>query len=242
MGSLFAQEEKNTTIKVNKDFELIRLNESFYVHTTWFDFPGFGRYPSNGLIFIKNGKALLIDTPATNDQTKQLDNYLKNSMNTEITEVIVCHYHVDCMGGLKYLQGLGIPSVSCDLTKKKCIEHGLPIPSKTFSNKMTFDFEGEEVVCQYFGGGHTIDNIVVFFSGKKVLFGGCLIKSKKSTGLGSIKDAVVKDWDNTVKKIMDEYDDIDIVVPGHGIHGNRELLTHTIDLVNKHKKQINQKK
>ena len=235
MWSIFAEREKNTKIRVNKDIELTRLKESFYVHTSWYKFPGVGRYPSNGLVFIKNGKALLIDTPVRNSQTKQLYNYLKVSMNVEITKVIVGHYHSDCLGGLKYLQTLGIPSISCDLTKEKCIEHGLSIPTETFHNKMILDFEGQEVICQYFGGGHTNDNIVVFFPDKKVLFGGCLIKSKKSTGLGNTKEAVLKDWDITVKRIMDEYKDIDIVVPGHGAHGNRELLIHTFDLVKKHK-------
>jgi len=56
------------------------------------------------LIFIKNGKALLIDTLVSNDQTNQMHNFLKESMNVEITKVIVGHYHDDCMGGLEYVQ------------------------------------------------------------------------------------------------------------------------------------------
>ena len=59
-------------VRVNSNIELIKINENFYVHTSWFDFPGFGRFPSNGLIFVKNGKALLIDTPNTNEQTQIL--------------------------------------------------------------------------------------------------------------------------------------------------------------------------
>ncbi len=234
MWSLFAQGEENTTIRVNSDIELTRLDDSFYVHITWFNSPEFGRYPSNGLIFIKNNKALLIDTPVTIGQTKQLFLFLKGSMNVEITKVIVSHYHDDCLGGLKYLHTQGVSSISCNLTKQKCIELGLPIPTNVFTNKMELDFEGQEVICQYFGGGHTIDNIVIFFPDVKLLFGGCLIKSKNSTGLGNTKHAVIKDWGSTVQKIMIEYEDVDIVVPGHGSHGNVELLIHTINLVKKH--------
>lgn len=54
----FSQDIAN--IKVNSEIELYKINDKFYIHTTWFDFPGFGRYPSNGLVLLKNGKALLI--------------------------------------------------------------------------------------------------------------------------------------------------------------------------------------
>lgn len=236
-GFLYAGNKSGPVIKITRDIELIKLTESFYIHTTWFDFPGFGRYPSNGLIFIKNKKALLIDTPVENRQTELLYKFLRDSLDAEIMEVIVGHYHDDCLGGLGYLQNLGIPSVSGDLTKKKCKELKLPIPSKSFTNKMEFKFEDEQVICQYFGGGHTEDNIVVFFPDKKVLFGGCLIKSIESTSLGNTKDAVIEEWDSTVRKIINEYKHIDFVVPGHGAHGGDSLLTHTIALVDKHEKK-----
>ncbi len=225
----------NKTISVNEDIDLIQLSDELYVHTTWYDFPGIGRYPSNGLIFIKNGKALLIDTPVTNSQTKQLYGYLKTRLNVEIIKTIVTHYHHDCLGGLKYLQGLRIPSIASEKTKTKCIENNLPVPSEIFIDKMAFEFEGENVVCQYFGGGHTIDNIVVFFPDKGVLFGGCLIKSNRSTDLGNTKDAIIEEWGSTIEKIMSEYEDIDVVVPGHGTYGKIELLSHTMKLVNQNK-------
>ena len=234
-GVLLAQGERDSTIIVNEDIKLIRIKNSFYIHTSWFNFPGFGRYPSNGLIFIKNGKALLIDTPVSNDQTKRLHNFLKESMKLEITKVIVGHFHDDCLGGLEYLQKQGIPSISSELTKVKCKELGLPIPSLTFKNKMIIDFEGQQVICQYFGGGHTVDNIVVYFPKDHVLFGGCLIRSKNSKGLGNRKDAVIDQWGATIERIKSEYNDIDYIIPGHGHYGDKGLLRHTINLVEKHK-------
>ena len=112
-GVLLAQGEKDSTIIVSEDIRLIQIKDSFYIHTSWFNFPGFGRYPSNGLIFINNGKALLIDTPASIDQTNQMHDFLKKSMKVEISKVIVGHYHDDCIGCLEYLQKQGIPSISC---------------------------------------------------------------------------------------------------------------------------------
>lgn len=65
------------------------------------------------------------------------------------------------MSGLVVVSAqLNVESISGDKTKAICVSQSLPIPHVTFSDSMEFKFEGEEVQCRYFGGGHTIDNIV----------------------------------------------------------------------------------
>lgn len=64
-----------------------------------------------------------------------------------------------------------------------------------------------------------------------------MIKSRESKNLGNIKDANIDEWDNTVEKILNEYKHIDFVIPGHRNYRNSDLLYHTIDLVEKHKKR-----
>lgn len=223
--------------KINDEIELIHVKDSIYIHKTWFDFPGFGKFPSNGLVFIKNGKALLIDTPVTNDQTKILYEYLKNKMGAKISEVIVCHSHEDCLGGLDFLHSKEISSISCNLTKNKCEELKRSIPIHSFSETMISSFEGEGLILDHPGGGHTEDNIVVYFAKSKVLFGGCLVKENDSENLGNIKEAVTEEWDLTVQKVLDRYSDVEVIIPGHGEHGGKELLTHTIELVKNFKEK-----
>ena len=224
-------------IRVNSDIELHKIDNEFYVHTTWFDFPGFGRYPSNGLCLVKNGRVLLIDTPVTNSQTEVLYNHLRNSLRATITKVIVGHSHEDCMGGLSFLHKMAVESICGEQTRQICEAGKLPVPHQAFSDTLEFEFEGEQVICRYFGAGHTVDNIVVYFPASKILFGGCLIKSLSSDGLGNIQESVIKDWDLTVTKIKEAYPEIKIVIPGHGGLGDMSLLTHTIDLVNTYKKR-----
>ena len=221
-------------ITVTPDIELVRLDENFYIHTTWFQLPEFGRFPSNGLVFIKNSRALLIDTPNTNEQTETLYRFLHDSLHAEITNVIVGHSHSDCMGGLEFLHEQGVESISGDLTHQICISENLPVPKKSFSYSLVFDFDNEKIECRYFGGGHTIDNIVVFFPDSKILFGGCLIRSLNSTGLGNTAEAVLDEWDKTVMKIESTFPTIRLVVPGHGQFGDSRLLDHTIELVRQH--------
>ena len=226
---LKAQTERN--IFINDDIQLTHIIDSVYAHVTWEESETFGRFPSNGLILIKNGQAIMIDTPFDNEKTKRLTDFLEDSMGVEVKKLIIGHFHDDCLGGLEYIQSKGIESIANRLTIDKCKELELPIPLTSFTDSLVFDFQGELVVCRYFGGGHTIDNITVWFPSKKILFGGCLIKSINSRGLGNLSDAVVKEWDVTVKKIINQYPDTEIVIPGHGAIGNSSLLTHTIELV-----------
>ena len=76
--SLSAQDAKN--IIIDQDIKLIHLQDSIFVHETWHYLENFGRFPSNGLIVIKNGQALMIDTPMDNDKTEKLTRYLKDSL------------------------------------------------------------------------------------------------------------------------------------------------------------------
>lgn len=219
------------TIDIDQDIQLVPIGPSIYIHRTYEDQEPFGRFPSNGLIYIKNQKAILIDTPWDNEKTEKIVTYVKDTLGADIIALIIGHYHKDCLGGLEYIQSLGIESIASELTKKQCLSHDLPLPSTTFSDSYAFDFEGEEILCRYFGPGHTADNITVWIPSRRILFGGCLIRSMSTSNLGFTEEAVLGEWDKTVGKILAAYANIHIVVPGHGAHGGAELLTHTMELV-----------
>lgn len=237
IGFFSSKAQTNEEIVIDNDIQLIHLQDSIFVHVTWHQLDNFGRFPSNGMIVIRNGQALMIDTPMDNDKTERLTKYLKNSMSVDLKKLIIGHFHDDCMGGLGYLQSIGIESIANSMTIEKCKEIGLPIPSTSFTDSLTFNFSGEQIVCRYFGAGHSFDNITVWIPCKKILFGGCLIRSINSKGLGNLSDAVVNEWDMTVEKVMKEYPEVKTVIPGHGDFGGTELLTHTVQLINIHKEK-----
>lgn len=66
------------------------------------------------------------------------------------------------------------------------------------------------------GAGHTRDNVVVWLKQRRVLFGGCFLKSVTSPDLGNITDAVVPAWAGSVTRARQRYSEARIVVPGHG--------------------------
>jgi metallo-beta-lactamase class B len=228
-------ERAPSVINIDEDIQLLQLKDSVFMHITWHHAEGYGRFASNGLVIIRNGKAILVDTPIDQPKTARLVNYLEETMKVKTEKLIPGHFHDDCIGGMPYLHGLGVVSVANVLTAEKCLSLGLPVPQMPFSESFTFDHYGETIVCRYFGGGHTEDNIVVWLPEKQILFGGCLVKSTDSKGLGNIADAVVDEWDSTIRKILEAFPDIRWVIPGHGDAGGKELLYHTIELVEAYK-------
>lgn len=97
---------------------------------------------------------------------------------------------------------------------------------------------GEETVEVYFPGeSHSMDNVVVYFHDRKILFGGCMVKSLESKGPGFTGDANMEEWPKSVKKVLERYKDTRIVVPGHGNWGDKNLLKHTIGILENYNKE-----
>ncbi len=223
-------------IQINPDIDLIPVGDSVYVHTTWETSEQWGRFSSNGMIIIKSGKAVMIDTPFDNTKTEIIYNYLQDSLDVKIEIHIAGHFHDDCIGGLEFLHYKGVKSIASNLTIAKCEEDSLEVPDIGFDSAYDLNFYGKKLECRFFGGGHSFDNIVVYLPNDQILFGGCLIKSANSRSLGNLSDAVVDEWDSTVEKVLSACPDVKIVVPGHGRLGGSELLEHTVELVKTYKK------
>lgn len=231
----FAQ--KQETLTINKDILLIPLSENVYIHQSWEDHPFYGRFPSNGMIIIKENEAVLIDTPFDEAKTIQLCTYIKDSMNVDIRQFIAGHYHEDCIGGINYLHEQQIPSLGNEMTRMKCHELGIIGPQHDFRKADTLVFHQDSIICYYPGPGHTFDNIVVYYPSQKIMFGGCIVKSARSSSLGNITDANTEEWDKSLENIKAAFPEAQVIVPGHGRYGGIELLGRSIRLVRTHQKK-----
>ncbi len=215
---------------ISNDLEILKLTENAFLHISYMENPSFGRFPCNGLIYINDNEAVILDTPPDSAITLQLLNWFSETYPAvRIKGVIVNHFHDDCLGGLNEFHKLGIKSYSYELTPKLAEKINLPIPQNTFKDKLELEIGNEKIICGYFGEAHTKDNIVVWILGEEILFGGCMVKSLNSSK-GNLADANVNEWANTVKKVKDEFKTAKIVIPGHGNYGGIELLDYTIKL------------
>jgi metallo-beta-lactamase class B len=197
--------------------------------------PGWGRIGSNGLIYTVNGEALLFDTPMNDSLTKQLVNWITDSLKIRIVGFVPNHWHDDCMGGLNYLNSIGISSYANEKTLAIVKSKNLPIPQHGFVDSLTLQIGNQSAICKYYGPAHTVDNIVTWIPSERILFGGCMVKELKSETLGNIADADLTEWPKTIARVIAAYSSANIVIPGHGAFGGQELLKHTQDLLTKTK-------
>jgi metallo-beta-lactamase class B len=178
-----------------------------------------------------NGKAFLFDTPITDNQTKTLVKWIVDSLNAAVSTFIPNHWHEDCLGGLDYLHSKGVKSYANQMTINLAKEHGMPVPQNGFTDSLHLNLRGEEIYCYYLGGGHSADNIVVWIPSEKILFGGCMVKEVYSEQLGNLSDAKIEEWPETIQKVTEKFSEAQIVIPGHGKIGGKELLNHTKELL-----------
>jgi len=209
-----------------------KLTEHTLLHISYLNTNDFGKVACNGMIVIDNGEALIFDTPADDNTSKELIDWVENKLNCKVKGVIVTHFHTDCLGGLAEFHNRHIPSYATNKTIALAKSHHWTLPQHGFDAQLEIQVGNKKVLNKYFGEGHTQDNIVSFFAPEKVLFGGCLIKAIDA-GNGNLEDANVNDWSTTVKKIKNEFPKAKLIIPGHGKPGGQELLDYTIKLFEK---------
>lgn len=219
------------TIRISGDIELIRLSDKAYVHVSVTEIPPYGKVSCNGLILVSGRQAFLFDTPMTDSLTKTLVSYLERSMHLTVTGFIPNHWHGDCMGGLRYLQSIGVRSYANQLTIDLAKQHDLPLPDVGFSDSLWIPFGDMQIGCFYPGAAHSVDNIVVWIPSEKILFAGCMVKSMSSTDLGNVADGDLTAYPVTLDQVAAKFSGAKYVIPGHGAIGGTELISHTRELI-----------
>jgi metallo-beta-lactamase class B len=230
--SVFSQEEKTgESFTAFKGVEITKLSKNAYAYT--YHMPAYRNSTANGMFYISRGKALLIDTPGDDPLTDSLINWITERYNVKVEGVVITHWHMeDRMGGLNAAHKRGIKSYASALTVQEAKKRNLPVPQNSFEKSMTLKIGGRKIICEFPGGGHTVDNSIVWFPEDKTLFGGCLIKDYKAKSLGYTKDADLKAWPLTMKKIQKKYGGAEVIIPGHGEWGSSGLtLKNNIELL-----------
>lgn len=218
-------------IEVGKDIEVHALTPGIWRHVTYQEMKGFGRVPANGLIIVYMDRAVMVDTPWTPEQTAALIDWVATVLKARVTDVVVSHSHVDCLGGLPEVHKRGIRSIGLDKTRELALAAGVEAPGKVFGGLARIKAGRRPLELFYPGAGHSVDNIVVWIADEQVLFGGCLVKAADAGTLGNSAEADLAAWPATLANLKSTYPLARIVVPGHGDPGGPELIEHTLKLL-----------
>lgn len=191
---------------------------------------GFGDVPANGLVVAGADGVLLIDTPWTPEKTRTLLGWVERTLALPVTDVIFTHSHADRTGGVTALpQTARLHALAA--TAELSAREGRPFSPTALTGDDALVVGGVPVEILYPGVGHAPDNVVVWLPERRILFGGCFIKSAGSAGLGNVADADLNGWGAGIQLVEERYRNAAIVVPGHGDIGGPELLSHTRRLV-----------
>jgi metallo-beta-lactamase class B len=219
-------------IPISDDVMVRRLADGVWLHTTYYDISGLRNVPAKGLIVIDGTHAIMIDLPWTDEQAGVLFDWVAREHNAAIQKVVPTHFHIDCAGGLAEAHRRGAESFALEKTVEILKQTSKPVPKNWFTERMSLSCGDTCVELAYLGGGHTVDNIVAWIPARKILFGGCLVKSLNAKDIGNAEDADLVNYPETLKKVKERYPDAKIVVPGHGEPGGLDLVDHTIRLCN----------
>jgi metallo-beta-lactamase class B len=217
-------------VRLSDDVVIERLAEGVWLHTSDYDISGLQNVPANGLLVIDGREAIIIDLPWTDEQTAVLFGWINDKQNAKVKCVIPTHFHIDCAGGLAEAHKRKAESFALDKTVEILKRTKKPVPKNWFAKHMCLGCSSIHVELAYYGAGHTVDNILAWIPEKKILFGGCMVKSVRARNLGNITDADLEEWPKTLKRVKEKYSNAEIVVPGHGRPGGIELIDYTINL------------
>ncbi|GEK11686.1 MULTISPECIES: DIM/SIM/IMP family subclass B1 metallo-beta-lactamase [Pseudoalteromonas] len=213
------------------ELEIEPVTPGVFIHKSYSQIAGWGLVSANGLIVVEDKKAFIIDTPWSSRDTEKLVDWI-HSQKFTLLGSISTHSHDDRAAGIKWLNEHGVSTYATDLTNNLLEKAGKTQATHSIK-KNKFVLADGLLEVFYPGGGHTIDNIVVWLPKSKLLFGGCFVRSLQSQSLGYTGEAQIEQWPHSVAAVLSRYPNVEIVVPGHGAIGSIELLKHTKKLANK---------
>ena len=210
------------------DLAITEINPGVFVHQSYHDVPGWGVVSANGLVVVDQQKAFIVDTPWSEADTQRLVEWI-DSKGLKLLGSVSTHSHEDRTAGIGWLNERGVPTHATAMTNQLLQQAQRPPATHDMTGEGDRLADGLLEVF-YPGGGHTVDNVVVWLPQSQTLFGGCLIRSAASTSLGYTGEARIDQWAASVAKVLTRYPKVKTVVPGHGTVGDASLLNHTIEL------------
>ncbi len=185
-----------------------------------------------GVLIGKDG-TLMID-----DQFAPLSNKINGAIKTldpgEIRFLINTHLHGDHSGGNENFKRMGVTIAAHDnvrqrMSKEQVNRQNQVVPPRdksawpdiTFSDKLNFHLNDEDVVLHHFDAGHTDGDLIVQFKNANVLHTGDAFVRYGYPYIDVSSGGSVNGFISTLDKILLLTDDNTKVIPGHGEVANK---------------------
>jgi metallo-beta-lactamase class B len=206
-----------------------QLTGDFYIYTTYNAYEG-DKIPAHGMYVVSDQGVILFDTPWDTTQFQPLLDSIKTRHHKNVVMCLATHWHSDRTEGLAYYKQRGIKTYTTTLTDELSKKNNKKRAEYLLDKDTTFTLGQHSFETYYPGEGHTLDNIVVWFSKEKILYGGCLIKGADAENLGYLGDANETAYETTLKRVRKKCPDPKFIVVSHHDWRNPNSLKNSIKL------------
>lgn len=208
----------------------------FYGYTTYNIYEG-SKIPANGMYLVTSNGVVMFDTPWDTTQFQPLLDSIKLKHNKAVVMCIATHWHSDKTAGLEYYQQQGIKTYTTFLTDELSKINNKKRAQYLIDNDTVFNIGQYSFETYYPGEGHTVDNIVIWFSKEKLLYGGCLVKGTDAENLGYLGDANVIAYESTLRKVQAKCQKPQFIILSHSEGNEINSLAHSIKMARKLRKK-----
>ena len=213
----------------DSSLKIAHLTGDFYVYTTYNLYKG-NRIGANALYLVTNKGVVLLDSPWDTTQFQPLLDSIEARHQQKVVLCLATHFHEDRTGGLAYYRQKGIKTFTTRKTDEWSRVRGMKRAEFLMEQDTVFRVGQYSFETYYPGPGHAPDNLVVWFSQQKVLFGGCLVKSVEDRSLGNLSDADTKAYAATIKRVIRKFRKPNYIITGHNDYTSTRSLRHTLKM------------
>ena len=214
------------------------LTGDFYIYTTYSTYEG-SQVPANGMYLVTNNGVVLFDTPWDTTQFQPLLDSIQLKHNKKVVICIATHWHSDRTAGLDYYRQQGIKTYTTVLTDEWSKKNNKKRAEFLIAKDTVFNMGPYSFETYYPGEGHTVDNIIIWFSKEKILYGGCLIKGADAESLGYLGDANVIAYATTLKRVQEKCAGPKFIIVSHSDWNNINSLKHSLKMAKKLARKTN---
>lgn len=200
-----------------------------------------GKGGNIGLSFGNDG-VFMIDDKFAEDSEDILKEIKKKDKNL-VQFLINTHHHGDHTGGNANMKEAGATIVAHENVRKRLTESfknasskaegdTRKLPTITFTEDMTFHYNGEEVMIFHVHDAHTDGDAIVFFTGSNVIHTGDVLFNGKYPFIDLDNGGSVMGYIRALEKIAMLADENTIIIPGHGNIASKKDLEATASMLN----------
>jgi len=224
----------------NTNTKLIKVNNKVYMIQ--------GKGGNIGFSFGSDGVFMVDDQYAEN--INQIQQKIKSVSDKPVEFLVNTHFHIDHTGANALVAESGVIIFSHDNVRVRLLEmiekekKKVPqeiLPMVTFSEEMTFNYNGDKIFIFHVPNAHTDGDALVYFTNDNVLHAGDVFFNGKYPFIDIENGGSLEGSFLAIDKILKVINEDTKIIPGHGDIGTFKDLENTKYMLSSIYKQVTAK-